>query len=160
MAMLTELYSNSGNASRWAAAREPRQQSDPRLQTYDIFQQSASSKAGVDGALFFTGEMVYPSMLDDYAILRNVKDVANILAERKWEGRLYDLDTLAKNTVPVYAATYMDDMYVDFELTRKFARVTGNFHEFVTNVMHHNAISAKTSEVIEKLWELRKGCAD
>ncbi|KAK6535248.1 hypothetical protein TWF694_001715 [Orbilia ellipsospora] len=154
------IYCQDGNASRWAAAREPRQQSDPRLQPYDIFQQSSSTKTGVDGALFFTGEMVYPSMLDDYAVLRNVKDVANILSERKWEGRLYDLDALAKNTVPIYAATYMDDMYVDFELTRKFAEVTGNFQEFVTNVMQHNAISAKTYEVIDKLWELRKGCAD
>ncbi|EPS44111.1 hypothetical protein H072_1895 [Dactylellina haptotyla CBS 200.50] len=154
------IYCQDGNASRWSANREPRQQSDPRLQSYEVYQQLTPPKTGVDGALFFTGEMVFPSMLDDYAILRQVKDVGNILSEKKWEGRLYDLDALVKNTVPVYAATYMDDMYVDFELTRKFAGVTGNFHEFITNSMYHNAISAKTTEVIDKLWELRKGCAD
>ncbi|KAF3911507.1 hypothetical protein ABW20_dc0107482 [Dactylellina cionopaga] len=158
--MLKPFPKCSGNSSKWSASREPRQQSDPRLHTYEAYRESSAGKTGLDAALFFTGEMVFPSMLDDYAVLRQVKDVANILSERKWEGRLYDLDTLAKNKVPVYAATYMQDMYVDFELTRKFAETTGNFHEFVTNVMQHNAISARTREVVENLWELRKGCTD
>src|ERR1700742_4805276 len=99
-------------------------------------------------------------MLDDYTSLRQVKDVANTLAQRKWDGKLYNLDILAKNSVPVYAATYIDDMYVDFQLTRKFAEITGNLHEFITNSMYHDAIRSKTNEVIEELWELRKGIKD
>ncbi|KAF3922211.1 hypothetical protein ABW21_db0208950 [Orbilia brochopaga] len=154
------IYCQHGNSSRWSANREPRELADPRLQSYDVYQKASSGRRGLDSALFFTGEMVYESMLDDYAVLRDVKLVAHALAERKWEGRLYDLNKLATNSVPVYAATYMDDMYVDYELTRVFAGITGNFHEFVTNSMHHNAVSAKTSEVIGKLWELRKGCPD
>lgn len=99
-------------------------------------------------------------MLDDYAVLREVKEIGEILATKKWEGRLYDLAALAKNTVPIYAATYLDDMYVDFKLARVFAENTGNFHEFITNDMFHNAIRAKTEEVMRKLWTLRKGVRD
>lgn len=49
-------------------------------------------------------------MFEDYAELRKIKDVAEILANDKDWPQLYDESKLAKNTVPVYVATYIEDM--------------------------------------------------
>ncbi|TGJ65107.1 hypothetical protein EYR41_009105 [Orbilia oligospora] len=150
-----------GNASDWSANRILLQQSDNRLRSYDTYLASSTpSLPGTLGALFFTGEMIYPSMLTSYASLKPLKQIAEILAAKKWEGRLYDLDQLAQNKVPVYAATYLEDMYVDFELTRVFVRRTKGVKEWISNGVMHNGISAKAGEVIGKLWELRKGISD
>lgn len=99
-------------------------------------------------------------MLSSYSALSALKPVAEILAARKWEGKLYDPEQLAQNKVPVYAASYLEDMYVDYELARVFVRKTKGVREWVTNGCMHNAISAKSGEVIGKLWELRRGVAD
>ncbi|KAF3204698.1 hypothetical protein TWF192_011275 [Orbilia oligospora] len=155
------IYCQDGNASDWSANRILLQQSDNRLRSYDAYLASSTpSLPGTLGALFFTGEMIYPSMLTSYASLKPLKQIAEILAAKKWEGRLYDLDRLAQNKVPVYAATYLEDMYVDFELTRVFVRRTKGVKEWISNGVMHNGISAKAGEVIGKLWELRKGISD
>lgn len=49
-------------------------------------------------------------MFDDYSELQKVKEVAKILANDTDWPQLYDESKLAKNTVPVYAATYIEDM--------------------------------------------------
>lgn len=99
-------------------------------------------------------------MLSSYASLSSLKPVAELLAAKKWEGKLYDLDQLAQNKVPVYAASYLEDMYVDYGLARVFVRRTKGVKEWVSNGCMHNAISARSGEVIGKLWELRKGVTD
>ena len=69
-----------------------------------------------DQPVLFTGEMVYPWMLEDYEVLRPLAVCAEILAEKADWPRLYDLDVLRANTVPVAAAVYLDDMYVEVHL--------------------------------------------
>jgi hypothetical protein len=49
-------------------------------------------------------------MFEDYSELRKVKEVAEILADCTDWPQLYDESKLANNTVPVYAATYVEDM--------------------------------------------------
>ncbi|KAK6338355.1 hypothetical protein TWF730_002418 [Orbilia blumenaviensis] len=155
------IYCQEGNASNWSANRVLLQQSDTRLQSYQTYLgDSTDALPGNRGALFFTGEMIFPWMLDDYSSVSPLKEVAELLAAKKWEGKLYDLNQLAQNKVPVYAATYLEDMYVDFELTRVFARRTKGVREWISNGVMHNGISAKSGEVIGKLWELRKGITD
>lgn len=51
-------------------------------------------------------------MFDDYAELRKVKEVAAVMADYADWTQLYDERKLAVNTVPVYAATYVEDMWV------------------------------------------------
>ncbi|KAK6517378.1 hypothetical protein TWF281_004034 [Arthrobotrys megalospora] len=155
------IYCQDGNASNWSADRILLQQTDNRLRSYDTYITSSThSLPGTLGALFFTGEMIYPSMLSSYASLSSLKPVAELLAAKKWEGKLYDLDQLAQNKVPVYAASYLEDMYVDYGLARVFVRRTKGVKEWVSNGCMHNAISARSGEVIGKLWELRKGVTD
>ena len=100
---------------------------------------------------FFTGEMVAPSMLDDHKSLQELKPVADLLAEKSDWGKLYDLDQLASNTVPISAISYYDDMYVPVEWSEETAQHTGNFRIWVTNEWEHNGIGVAGSKIIARL---------
>ena len=60
----------------------------------------------------FTGEMVYPWMFEDYGALAPLREAAELLAAHEWP-RLYDGERLEANEVPVAAAVYAEDMYVE-----------------------------------------------
>ena len=72
--------------------------------------------------LLFTGEMIYPWMIDADPVLRPLREAADLLAERDDWPPLYDPSRLAANEVPVAAAVYYDDMYVDRELSMRTAQ--------------------------------------
>ena len=59
-----------------------------------------------------TGEHVYPWMFEDYGALAPLREAAELLAAHEWP-RLYDPDVLRANEVPVAAAIYADDPYVE-----------------------------------------------
>lgn len=90
--------------------------------------------------LLFTGEMIYPSMFEEIALLRPFRAAAEALARRPRYSRLYDKDRLAANTVPVSAAIYHDDMYVDAGLSLQTARAVGNLDFWITNEFEHDGI--------------------
>lgn len=60
-------------------------------------------------------------MVEDYTELRPLAEVTKKLAEYEDWPRLYDEAQLRKNQVPVYAAVLVDDMYVDYKLSRATA---------------------------------------
>ena len=60
----------------------------------------------------FTAEHVYPWMFEECAALAPLREAAELLAEHDWP-RLYDPQRLAANEVPVAAAIYADDMFVE-----------------------------------------------
>lgn len=64
-------------------------------------------------------------MFDDYAELRKVKEVATILAHDTDWAQLYDEGKLAENTVPVFAATYIEDMWA-FAISVWLRGITAN----------------------------------
>jgi hypothetical protein len=64
------------------------------------------------------GEMVFPWMFEDFKALGPVRAAAELVAaEDNWPA-LYDAEVLRGNTVPVAAATYFEDMFVDFDLAQ------------------------------------------
>ena len=73
---------------------------------------------------------------------------------------MYDLKQLAKNEVPVYAAAYVEDMYVDFDLSMDTASKVKGCKVFTTNVMFHNAVSRKMDEVVKQAFALRDDVLD
>ena len=81
----------------------------------------------------FTGEMIFSWMFADYAELRPLAQVAGMLAKEKDWPALYDLDQLAKNEVPVAAATYVEDMYVDYELSKETKEKIRGCQQWITN---------------------------
>jgi len=113
-----------------------------------------------DDPIIFTGEMVYPTMFIDYSELSKFHELVEPLAlERAWPS-LYNICQLKKNEVPVYAANFIDDMYVAYDLSRETVATIQGARCFDTNMLQHNAVRAKTWAVMGELWKLRGGEVD
>jgi hypothetical protein len=103
------------HAPKWSASRI--------VAKYHQFSWANVRQQSDSEPIYFLGEMVWhhcnldigftdssplqilPDMFDDYANLRPLKNVAEILANDESWGPLYDLKQLAKNEVKVTAAT-------------------------------------------------------
>jgi pimeloyl-ACP methyl ester carboxylesterase len=92
--------------------------------------------------LFFTGEMAYPWMTEEIRALRPFRAAAEALAAREEWSRLYDVDRLAANDVPLAAAVYHDDVYVDAGLQLATADRLGNAQVWVTNEHEHDGLGS------------------
>ena len=103
---------------------------------------------------------VFRDMYNDYDELRPLLETADILETTNDWPELYDEAQLARNEVPVYSATYVEDMYVDFDLARATASKIKNCKMFITNVMYHDALATKTDELIKQLFALRDDTID
>lgn len=105
-AILHEPCYNSGVASNWAAERVGK-----TLKEFQWLNGSPPNASAVrDHPLYFSGEMIYPFLFEAFPELEKLRAVADILAEyRDWPD-LYDEWQLARNEVPVYSATFIDDM--------------------------------------------------
>lgn len=92
--------------------------------------------------LLFTGEMAFPWMFDEVRLLRGFRDAVHVLAEQSTWTPLYDRERLAANSVPVAAAVYFDDMYVDAQLQLETLTGIGNAQYWVTNEFEHDGIGS------------------
>ena len=99
-------------------------------------------------------------MFNDYVELQELRETADILALSKDWPELYDEKQLARNEVPVYSATYVDDMYVHFDLARETAARIRKCKTFITNVLYHDGLGHKTDELMKKLFDLRDDVLD
>jgi pimeloyl-ACP methyl ester carboxylesterase len=107
--------------------------------------------------VYFTGEMIYPWMFDEYRYLRPLKEAAEILAAYEGWPRLYDVVTLQKNTVPCVAAVYYDDMYVERTFSEETARCIPGLKLWVTNEYQHNALRAEGEVLLDRLLKMLHG---
>jgi pimeloyl-ACP methyl ester carboxylesterase len=148
-ALLHEPIYCQGTASNWSAER-----------VLSKFPEFSLSRVDSTDPVYFTGEMIYPFMFDCYPELKKLKTVGELLAQEKDWPKLYDVEQLKKNEVPVYAAVYVDDMYVDFDLSMETARTIKGCKPFITNMMYHNGISAKKDEVLKEVFALRDDIID
>lgn len=151
-ALLHEPCYCQGDASNWSAQR--------LLGSYPAFNLSETMLDESTKPVHFTGEMIYPFMFECYPELVKLKKIGEMLAQEKSWSQLYDVEQLKKNEVPVYAASYIEDMYVDFELSMETAKVIKGCKTYVTNVMYHNAVSKKADEVLKELFALRDDVID
>ena len=103
----------------------------------------------------FTGEMMFPWMFEEIRSLRPFRAGASALAARESYGPLYDLSRLADNEVPVAAAIYFDDMYVDAELSLDTAACVGNVESWVTNEYEHDGVR-QSPRVFRRLADMVK----
>ena len=99
-------------------------------------------------------------MFESYSELSEIKEAAEILATTDEWPALYDEAQLAKNEVPVYTATYIDDMYVHYDLATATAAKIKNSKQFITNTMYHDALRSKSGEVMRQLFNLREDSVD
>ncbi|EPE06351.1 proline iminopeptidase [Ophiostoma piceae UAMH 11346] len=144
---------SKGVASSWAAMRVGREFPEFSWVDHQTTAKIAPEKVGTE--FLFSGEMIYPFMFDTFPELMEIKEAAHLLAERTEWDDLYDEAQLKQNTVPVYAATYIDDLYVDYGLAKETASKIGNVRMYETNGLYHNAARARSEEVMTQLFRLR-----
>ncbi len=138
-ALLHESIYCQGAASSWSARRV--------LEEYPQFRPDAEQ-------LLLTGEMVYPWYFDEDPALGPLRPVARVLAKKDDWGRLYDPDVLATNTVPVAAAVYRHDIYVDRDLSLSTAAAVRNLQVWETDEFHHDGIADDGEGIFERLLSM------
>lgn len=70
---------------------------------------------------------------------------------------LFDRSRLASNEVPVHAAVYADDMYVDAGLSLQTAASVGNLRVWVTNEHEHDGLRTSGESVLSRLMDMAAG---
>ena len=91
-------------------------------------------------------------MLDEYSSLKPFKNASNILAKKKDWPRLYSEQKLRENQVPVAAAVYTNDMYVDRNYSIKLAEIIPNMNVWETKLFEHNALRSNGEKVLDSLF--------
>ncbi|WP_316750778.1 alpha/beta fold hydrolase [Streptomyces herbicida] len=109
-----------------------------------------------DAPVLFTGENIYPWMFDSDPALRPLRDTADALAARTDWQHLYDPARLAANEVPVAAAVYHDDMYVDTTHSLRTARAIRGLRTWVTDEFEHDGLRAGAPRVLDRLLALTR----
>jgi len=103
-------------------------------------------------AVYFTGEMVYPWMSEDYPTLSLVKDLADLLAKKADWGPIYDIETLKNTAVSCAALVSYEDIYVERQYSEKTAALLGdNCKIWVTNEYQHSGLRDDGYNVLDKL---------
>ncbi|MET7403536.1 alpha/beta fold hydrolase [Dactylosporangium sp. NPDC005572] len=102
--------------------------------------------------VLFTGEMICPELVDPA-----FAEVADLLAAKDDWPALYDPARLRDNTVPVAAAVYSDDMYVDRELSEATARAINGARTWVTNEYEHDGLRVSRGAVLDRLIRMIRG---
>ena len=136
-AILHESCWADGGATRWSAQRTlpADYETEPEL---------------------FTGEHVYPWMFEEYGMLAPLRAAAQRLAEHDWP-RLYDPAQLAVNEVPVAAAIYAEDMYVERAFSEETAAAIRGLRPWLTNELHHDAVRVDGERVLGRLVDMVRG---
>ncbi|MEV0416131.1 alpha/beta fold hydrolase [Streptomyces sp. NPDC050448] len=142
--MQETLYGQGAGPTGWAAARA--------LAGFPEFAEDVDP-------LLLTGEMIYPWMFREVSALRPFADAADLLARRTDWPALYDPGRLAANKVPLAAAVYHDDMYVDAGLSLRTTREIGATRVWVTNEWEHDGVTASGGHVLARLMDLAAGRA-
>ncbi len=135
-AVIHEASYADGQATRWSAQRV----------MPDDFREDVS---------MFTGEHVFPWMLDDDTELAPLTDAANLLAEREWPA-LYDAAALRQCDVRCSAAIYVDDAYVPLAFSEETARMIPTMRPWITNEYEHNGLRADGGRILDRLITLAR----
>ncbi|MGW4031738.1 alpha/beta fold hydrolase [Streptomyces sp. NPDC004838] len=110
-----------------------------------------------DAPLLFTGETIHPWHFEVDPALRPLREAAELLAARTDWTPLYDPERLAANEVPVAAAVYHDDMYVDTDHSLRTARSIRGLRTWVTDEYEHDGVRASGPRVLDRLIALARG---
>ncbi len=130
-ALLQEsIYGQGDGATGWAAER-----------VLGDFPDFAPDKRPI----IFPGEMMYSWMFREIRSLRPFAAAAEALAHHPRYAPLVSTTTLAANEVPVAAAVYFDDLYVDAGLSLDTASRIGNARAWVTNEYEHDGLRASAA---------------
>jgi pimeloyl-ACP methyl ester carboxylesterase len=132
-AILHESSYADGEATRWSAAR--------------LYPDEIAAEG------YFTAEHIFPWMWEDYGALRPHAAAAERLAAHPWP-RLYDPEQLRRNTVPVAATIYVDDLYVERAMAEHTAAAIRGLRPWITNEFEHNGLGSDGERILGRLIDL------
>ncbi|MET4062053.1 pimeloyl-ACP methyl ester carboxylesterase [Arthrobacter sp. UYP6] len=135
-ALIHESIYGQGGATGWAAERV--------LGEFPSFRPDAEEP-------LYTGEMVYPWYFDEDPALVPLKETAELLAAKNDWPELYNTGQLARNTVPVAAAVYTDDIYVDRDLSLETAEAVRGLQVWESADFHHDGIADDGEGIFNRL---------
>jgi pimeloyl-ACP methyl ester carboxylesterase len=138
--VLHEAAYSSGPATRWAAERA--RQADSR---YALDREPAP---------YFTGEAVFPWMLEELPPLQPLREAAQVLADHEGWPPLYDVVRLRANTVPVVGTVYWADEYVERRMALETVALLGNCSPWITNEYEHGAYRVDPQRVGARLFSM------
>lgn len=141
------IYAQDARPTDWSADRVRAE--FPRF--------NAEKTLAGDGPVLFTGESVHPWHFETDPALRRLRETAELLAARTDWTPLYDPAALAANEVPVAAAVYHDDMYVDTAHSLATARAVRGLRTWVTDEYEHDGVRAGGERVLDRLLALVRG---
>lgn len=150
------IYCDGPNdVSNWASDRVARD-----LNLFSWLSSNGSASSNSSEPLLFAGENIFPFFFDTYPELIPLKGVANKLAAVDDWTPIYDEEQLARNEVPVYAASYINDLYVDYEYAKDTANLIKGTKTWETNAIIHSGLRTNTAEVLAALFNLRDNVYD
>ena len=135
-ALMHESIYGQHDATDWAALRV--------LQDFPEFRPDAAEP-------LLSGEMIYPWYFEQDAALRPLGQVARLLAAKSDWKPLYHTERLASNTVPVAAAVYSEDIYVDRDLSLETAAAVRGLQVWETADFHHDGIADDGEGIFARL---------
>lgn len=106
-----------------------------------------------DESILLTGEHLFRWYFTDLPELTPYAEVADILATHPWP-RLYDADALAATDVPCAAAIYVDDPFVDRELSLETGALLPGLRTWITDEYLHGGLRSSGERVLDRLIEL------
>lgn len=110
-----------------------------------------------DAPVLFTGETIHPWMFETDPALAPLRETAELLARHENWPDLYDARQLAANEIPVAAAVYHDDMYVDTADSLATARAVRGLRTWVTDEFEHDGLRVSGGRVLDRLVRLARG---
>lgn len=140
-ALLHEAIYCQGRASNWSAARLVSEFSEFRKDSMPVF---------------FSGEMIYPWMFEEYTCLKPFKEVAELLASYSHWPSLYDSDRLKNNDVPCVGTIYCNDMYVARQLAEQTASAIRGMKVWITNEYEHDGLRQDGEVLLDRLLQMLK----
>ncbi|GMH00471.1 hypothetical protein Nepgr_002310 [Nepenthes gracilis] len=147
-AILHESIYCQGAPSRWSAYKI-------RAEHKTAFDAINAAKEG--RPVLFTGEMIFPWMFDEIPALKKLKNAAHLLAEKEDWPPLYDIAMLKNNKVPVAAAVYYEDMFVNFKLALETASQISGIRLWITNEYMHSGLRDNGCLVLDHLLGMLNG---
>ncbi|WP_136610236.1 alpha/beta fold hydrolase [Sinomonas albida] len=140
-AVLHESIYAQGEASGWAAWGV--------LDEHPEFRPDAADP-------LLLGEMVCPWLFEQDPALTPLAETARLLAEKADWGSLYNPGRLAENSVPVAAAVYRDDIYVDRGLSLETAGRVRGLRVWETADFHHDGITDDGEGIFARLLTMAR----
>ncbi|MFD4372845.1 alpha/beta fold hydrolase [Streptomyces sp. NPDC058486] len=140
------IYAQGQGPTAWAAERV----------RADFPEFDAATSLASGAPVLLTGETVHPWHFTTDPALRPLRETAELLARRDDWTPLYDPERLASNRVPVAAAVYHDDMYVDTAHSLETAAAIRGLRTWVTDEFEHDGVRAGGPRVLDHLLALSR----